>query len=519
VTLLDVRGISKRFAGIAALDDVSLTVEPGEAVGLIGPNGAGKTTLFNCLLGLARPDAGQVRFDGADITGVPTYRRARLGLGRTFQRIELFGGMTVREHLLVAERSRLGTGRLWKDCLNRGRSTSDERATAARTLELLGLGDVADRPVESLSLGRARLVELGRALMTGPRLLLLDEPSSGLDQHETQDLVRTLRDVQAEHGTAVLLVEHDVEMVQAFTSRTAVLDFGTLIAEGPTAAVMDDAAVRTAYLGDTAGIDELVERTPTPPAQPSAARAPSDAAAGGPVAPVLELRDVEAGYGPFRALFGISFSIPEGHVVALLGANGAGKSTTARVISGLIPTTAGSVRFDGVDITGMKPWDIAPLGIVQAPEGRAVFSTLTVEENLTLDFRRNLGRRSVAGGLARAYELFPRLGERRKQLAGNLSGGEQRMLSLARVLVRPPRLLVVDELSLGLSPIAIDSVYATLDQVRQDGTTLLLIEQYVGHALRFADSVVVLRHGEVVDEGAAADLEGVADRMLPTNPS
>ena len=168
---------------------------------------------------------------------------------------------------------------------------------------------------------------------------------------------------------------------------------------------------------------------------------------------MLELRDVDAGYGPFRALFGVSFAIPEGNVVALLGANGAGKSTIARVVSGLVPVTAGAVRFDGVDITGMKPWRIAPLGIVQAPEGRSVFSSLTVEENLTLDFRRNLGRRGVAAGLERAYELFPRLGERRKQLAGNLSGGEQRMLSLARVLVRPPRLLVVDELSLGLAPI------------------------------------------------------------------
>jgi branched-chain amino acid transport system ATP-binding protein len=234
---------------------------------------------------------------------------------------------------------------------------------------------------------------------------------------------------------------------------------------------------------------------------------------------VLELRDVEAGYGPFRALFGVSFSIPDGGAVALLGANGAGKSTIARVVSGLIPISAGSVRFDGVDITGMKPWHIAPLGIVQAPEGRSVFGTLTVEENLTLDFRRSLGRRGVAAGLERAFELFPRLGERRRQLAGNLSGGEQRMLSLARVLVRPPRLLIVDELSLGLAPIVIDQVYETLGEVRRQGTTLLLIEQYVGHAMRIADSVVLLQHGEVMYDGSAADLGDIAERMLPTNPT
>ena len=364
--------------------------------------------------------------------------------------MELFGGMTVRDHLIVAGRSRLGTGRLWKDCLNLARPSPDEVAATEKTLGLLGLEDVADHPIESLSLGRTRLVELGRALMTEPRLMLLDEPSSGLDQHETRDLVRTLRDVQRERGTAILLVEHDVEMVSAFTDRVFVLDFGTLIAQGATAEVMSDDAVRKAYLGEIDHVDEVV-----PAVRATAARTNGEPPAE-PAAPVLELRDVEAGYGPFRALFGVSFSVPQGHVVALLGANGAGKTTIARLVSGLIPLTGGAVLFDGVDISRMKPWRIAPLGIVQAPEGRSVFSTLTVEENLTLDFRRNLGRRGVAAGLERAYELFPRLGERRRQLAGNLSGGEQRMLSLARVLVRPPRLLVVDELSLGLAPIAID---------------------------------------------------------------
>jgi branched-chain amino acid transport system ATP-binding protein len=250
VSLLESTKVCKHFSGITALDDVSITVESGEPVGLIGPNGAGKTTFFNCLLGLLRPDEGRVLFNGRDITRMPVYRRARLGFGRTFQRVELFTGMTVRDHLFVAERSRLGTGRLWKDILNLAGPTGDERARVTHTLDLLGLLDVADKPIESLSLGRARLVEMGRALMTEPLLLLLDEPSSGLDQSETMDLVGTLQTVQRERGTAILLVEHDVEMVQAFASRLYVLDFGVLIASGPTAAVMGDDAVRKAYLGE-----------------------------------------------------------------------------------------------------------------------------------------------------------------------------------------------------------------------------------------------------------------------------
>jgi len=250
VSLLESTGVCKRFSGITALDDVSIRVEAGEPVGLIGPNGAGKTTFFNCLLGILRADRGRVRFNGRDITRMPVYKRARLGFGRTFQRVELFTGMTVRDHLLVAERSRLGTGRLWKDVLNLANPSAKEQRRADDTLGLLGLLDVADEPIESLSLGRARLVELGRALMTDPLLLLLDEPSSGLDQSETMELVGTLQTVQRERGTAILLVEHDVEMVQAFASRLYVLDFGVVIASGPTAEVMDDEAVRKAYLGE-----------------------------------------------------------------------------------------------------------------------------------------------------------------------------------------------------------------------------------------------------------------------------
>jgi branched-chain amino acid transport system ATP-binding protein len=250
MSLLEASGITKRFSGITALDDVSISVEDGEAVGLIGPNGAGKTTFFNCLLGLLRPDQGQVVFGGKDITRTPVYRRARLGFARTFQRIELFAGMTVRDHLLVAERARLGTGRFWKDVLNLSGPSEDENVRTDRTLGLLGLEDVSDSPVEALSLGRARLVEVGRALMTEPKLLLLDEPSSGLDGRETEALAETLRAVQAERGTAVLLVEHDVEFVRSFSTRLSVLDFGHLIAAGPTAEVLADDAVRKAYLGE-----------------------------------------------------------------------------------------------------------------------------------------------------------------------------------------------------------------------------------------------------------------------------
>jgi branched-chain amino acid transport system ATP-binding protein len=250
MSLLDAADISKSFAGIHALSDVSLDVRENEVVGLIGPNGAGKTTLFNCLLGIIKPDTGRVLFDGRDLAGVPTHRRARLGIGRTFQRIELFTGMTPREHFLIADRIRSGKGALWKDLLHMGGPKRGEQERSEEVLELLGLTAVADRRVESLSLGVGRLVEIGRALMTEPRLLLLDEPSSGLDRGETATLAETLVAVQREKGIAILLVEHDVELVRSLVERLFVLDFGTMIASGPTTQVFADAAVRRAYLGD-----------------------------------------------------------------------------------------------------------------------------------------------------------------------------------------------------------------------------------------------------------------------------
>jgi branched-chain amino acid transport system ATP-binding protein len=248
--VLEVNGVTKKFAGIMALDGASIQVEPGERVGLIGPNGAGKTTFFNCMLGVLRMDAGKVVLDGVDVSNRPVYDRARLGFGRTFQRLELFPDSTVRDHLFIAERIRLGKGRLWKDMLGLGRPTAEELARCDEVLELLQLGDLADEPIERLSLGQCRLVEVGRALMTEPKVLLLDEPSSGLDRSETSALAKTLREVQAEQGFAILLVEHDVELVSDFTTRSYVLDFGRMILEGPTNEVLASDVVRAAYLGD-----------------------------------------------------------------------------------------------------------------------------------------------------------------------------------------------------------------------------------------------------------------------------
>ncbi len=226
--------------------------------------------------------------------------------------------------------------------------------------------------------------------------------------------------------------------------------------------------------------------------------------------PLLQLRDVSAAYGPYRALFEVSLTVTAGSAVALVGSNGAGKSTVARVASGLVPVTEGRILFDGQDVTGRSTWEIARCGLAHVTEGRSVFSSLTVEENLILPFRQALGRKKVPDALERAYTAFPRLGERRHQSVETLSGGEQRMLALARVFVLDQKLLIVDELSFGLAPVIVDEVYDALSNVLAGGTSLLIIEQHVDRALHLADSVVVLGKGRVVYDGP---VDGVGEEL------
>jgi branched-chain amino acid transport system ATP-binding protein len=247
--LLSLRGVCKSFGGIQAVHSITFDVGAGESVGLVGPNGAGKTTLFNCVCGQLRPETGDILFDGELLNGMPTFKRARLGIGRTYQKVEVFTDMSVRDHLMVAERARRGEGRLWRDLCNMSKVSTDEQDRVDATLELVGITRLADVSVNSLGLGNCRLVELARALAAEPKILLADEPSSGLDLHETEELAAVLRTVQRERGTAVLLVEHDLAMVAQVVDRAVVMDLGAMLAAGTFDEVMANPEVRNAYLG------------------------------------------------------------------------------------------------------------------------------------------------------------------------------------------------------------------------------------------------------------------------------
>jgi branched-chain amino acid transport system ATP-binding protein len=488
---LVVEEVSVRFGGLQALAGVDLEVEGGEVHGLIGPNGAGKTTLFNVVTGLLRPTLGSVRLGPHDVTRTKPHRRSRLGLGRTFQRLELFGTLTARENVQMAaevQRGKLASGR-----------TPAQEATIQ--LERVGLLAIADEPTDSLPTGLARLVEVARALAASPDLLLLDEPSSGLNADETRALGQVLVQLAAD-GMAILLVEHDMELVMSICDRVDVLDEGEIISRGDPATVRADPLVQHAYLGGEADTVGRHRAATAPSDDPRAA--PPAAGAAGPSAgdpPALSVQDIRTGYGRIEVLHGVSLEVAKGSALALLGPNGAGKSTLLKVISGQLAPTTGTVEFSGQPIGRHASERLARAGVCMIPEGRSIFPNLTVRENLLMYTYRRPGLK-VAAIEERAIERFPVLGVRHKQLAGTLSGGEQRMLSMARALTTDPEILLIDELSMGLAPMIVEDLYGVVDQlVKSEHLTIVMVEQFVQTALSIADRAVIMVNGHMVKSG------------------
>ena len=490
---LRVEAVDASFGGVRALADVSLDVRAGLVTGLIGPNGAGKTTLFNVVTGLLRPDQGRVSLDGHDITRLPPHRRAAMGLGRTFQRLELFGTLTVRENVLMAAETRGSAAAAHQLC--------------EELLGRVGLEEVAEEPADLVPTGLARLVELARALACRPAVLLLDEPSSGLGGEETHRLGRLLLDLAAE-GMAVLLVEHDMKLVMDVCADVTVLDFGVVVSRGSAEAVRDDPVVQTAYLGEPNRNGHRSEALPRTVDRP------------GPARPALELRGVSASYGRIQAVGDVSLRVDEGSVFALLGPNGAGKSTLLKVASGRLSPSGGVVNLEGTDVTGWGAARLARAGLCTIPEGRPIFPNLTVAENIRM-FSYHSRQQRVAALEERSFERFPILAQRRSQLAGTLSGGEQQMLALARALSTDPRVLLVDELSMGLAPLVVDQLYDVLAGLAEgEQLAVLVVEQFAEMALAIAGRAAVMVNGRIVLEGSPDEVgDAVVEAYMGAGPA
>ena len=484
---LVVDGLAIAFGGTQAVKDVSLVAKPGEVTSIIGPNGAGKTTLLNLIGGFYRADRGSVVLDGVVLPKGTTYRIARAGIARTFQTTQLFARMTVLENVLIALR-RGGLGGV-REAVGQG-ADADATALGCALLAFAGYRGSIHRPAGELPHVDRRLVEIARALATRPRVLLLDEPAAGLGEGDTKRLGALLQRI-AKRGVAVVIIEHDMNLVMGISDHIVALDAGRRLVAGTPADVRANDDVRAAYLGE----GELAIAR-------SAARSESSEI-------VLAVDGVDAGYGPLPVLSQIRLDVKRGELVALLGANGAGKSTLMRAIAGLHRPVRGRVLLLGREIALLPAHRIVRDGLTLVPEGRQVFSELSVVDNILMGALA-LDRRAAESEVERLIARFPILDPLRDRRAGLLSGGEQQMLAIARGLAARPKIVLLDEPSLGLAPAIVESLYRVLEQLRSEGTTILLVDQMARLALSIADRAYVIQSGRVVQQGSAEDVRNDA---------
>ena len=489
--VLAVRALQKRFGSLVVADGVDLDLRPGELHSLIGPNGAGKTTFFNMLTGLVPADSGQILFKGRDIVPLAVHDRIDGGLARSFQIVSVFRNLSVFENVRVAVQARSRYRRSpWRDA----EALGEVVGRAWDLLETVGLEPRAAEEAATLSHGEQRLLEIAITLATEPEVLLLDEPLAGLADAERERISALVRRLAGRH--TILLIEHDIDRVLSLSDRITVLHQGRVIAEGAPADVVSQPQVITAYLGRHAEAQ---------PAVPTRARAVPTAAA-----PLLRLDGINAGYGGSRILHDVSLEVREGEIVALLGRNGVGKTTTLRTIMGALRPASGSIAFRGAGLARATPDRVNRLGISIVPEGRRIFPNLTVLDNLLLAARPGGAR------LDEVVELFPRLRQLAAARGETLSGGERQMLAIGRALMAPTSLMLLDEPLEGLAPSVVAEVLEAIARLR-GRTSILIVEQKVDLTLRLADRAYAMVSGRVAYEGDAEALrqdEGLQVRLL-----
>ncbi len=483
---LQVRDLSKRFGGVVAVKNMSFDLHGGEIVGLIGPNGSGKSTVMALIMGITKGNAGAILLDGIDISRWPPHRIARSGVSIVFQHSRPLQRQTVLENIKLA---------LLPDSLLRLATEAAVTARARAIAERVGLGGVLERHPWTLPFADLRRMELAKAIARDPKVVLLDEPFAGLTTAEIaafSDLIRSFRN----DGRAVLLVDHSVRSVAALADRVIAMYLGERIAEGTAAEVIANETVRRVYIG---GSIEGAERRP---------------AAASRTATLLQLEGVDVFYGKAKAVDGVDITVRERECVGIVGLNGAGKTTLFNAISGLVPYR-GAIRFGERDLRSMSAAAIARSGLVHCPESRELFGHMNVRENLDLG-GGHLTAAERQRQLDWVFDLFPILAQRQGQASRTLSGGEQQMLALARALMMQPKLLVLDEPTLGLAPVILGALSAAIGRLRQTTSlTLLLAEQNVTFALPHSDRLYVLDHGRIVWEGEPSrfDAEMRADYL------
>lgn len=550
--VLRVRELDKSFEGLHAVNKVSFDLHQGEVISIIGPNGSGKSTTINLISGFLTPDSGLIDLADEPVAGLSSADMSERGLSRTFQNGRVFGGLTVDENINLGYHKRLVAARPFKGlqkypivrwlpllaetgvALVPGpkarREANEVNIRVGREIDRFRerLGTRQQDLAYTLSYANRRRTEIARAHISEPRILLLDEPTAGMNQSETAEVLQQLQYLKVQ-GHTILLVEHKIDLVTALSDRVLAMDGGRIIAEGAPDDVRNAPQVVEAYLGKrrevnqtrvtgqsdvlamqnsieasqaTGAIAEVEERD-ADAEQNKAETLKEDEAA------LLALDDVNVYYGQVHALQNVSIRVPKGAIVSLLGGNASGKSTTMKTILGINHPKTGSLWYQGQDITKLPTRKRVETGIAAVPEARRVFPQMTVQENLLSGAYTRKDKNGISTDLEAMYERFPRLKERRTQQAGTMSGGEQQMLAFARALMSHPKIICMDEPTMGLSPKLVEDVLEQIARLRDElGVSVLMVEQQAELALSIADYGYVLQNGRIRLHGKAGDLLG-----------
>ena len=499
--ILQATDLSVAFGGVTALDHFSIDVEEGEIHGVMGPNGAGKTTAINVLTGFLHSRTGRAQFAGNPLPSSP-HLIAQAGIGRTFQAPAIFPDLSAGENVMCAGHRWTQSGLL--GCMfQTGRARQEElqlREAAEVWLKRVGFKSDFDVPMKSLPFGEIRKVEIARALMAKPRLLLLDEPTAGLTSEEVRLIATLLKSLQQEvaNPLSVLIIEHNVPFIFSLCDRVTALDNGRKIETGSPAQIRRNTQVISSYLGGTVRDgDEAATPDAVPEAVSDGAGSETEST---PV--ILDAQGISAGYGRINVIRGLDLKIHAGELVVICGRNGAGKSTLLNALVGRPRMSGGEVRWMGQRIDQLSTSQIVRSGIALVPQERGVISEQTVEANLKLS--------SIGLGLSgkeflirqdEMLDRFPKLRARKNQLAGTLSGGERQMLALAKVLIRRPGLLLMDEPSIGLAPTVLEGLRQIIADISREGIAVLVAEQNVWWIASLAKRAYLLESGAFVAQG------------------
>ena len=464
--LLAVEGLTVSFDGFKAVNDLSFYVDENEIRVIIGPNGAGKTTVLDLICGKTKATSGSIQFRDKELTKMKENQIVQAGVGRKFQTPSIYDDLTVFENLEISfprGRTVFGALTFTRDAVVRDR--------VHEVAEMIFLKDRLNMSAELLSHGQKQWLEIGMLLIQDPELLMLDEPVAGMSVSERVKTAELLNRIIKDRS--VLVIEHDMKFVEDIAHKVTVLHQGQILSEG----TMDHVK------NDPEGHRSL-SRVHSKPQERRT---------------MLAISDLHVAYGQSEVLHGLNISVAPNEIVAIMGRNGMGKTTLMKSLMGIVPTKSGSVNMEGTELSTLKSYERVAKGLAYVPQGRMIFSTMTVKENIETGLVAS-GEREVPGDL---YELFPVLLEMKDRRGGNLSGGQQQQLAIARALATKPKVLLLDEPTEGIQPSIIKEMARTLKRIRDErGLSIVVSEQVLSFALDIADRVLVIENGEIVRDDA-----------------